>query len=174
MTTIDYLINAAFLLIVFRQAHERQLDVRSLAVPLVLVFFVSQNYLHSIPTAGNDLVLVGALATVGIALGLASGFATHIRPGSDGLALARVGWLAGALLVAGIGSRMVFAFILSHGAQHEVASFSIAHHIGAAAWPVALVSMAMCEVTVRVLTVHLRGRRLMNSQAPSTIAIAAA
>jgi hypothetical protein len=61
---------------------------------------------------------------------------------------------------------MMFAFALSHGAQNAVASFNIAHQIGAAAW-------AMCEVTVRVPTVHLRGRRLMNSQAPSTIAIAA-
>jgi hypothetical protein len=52
---------------------------------------VSRNYLHSIPTAGNDLVLAGARASVEIALGLASGFATHIRPGSDDLALARVG-----------------------------------------------------------------------------------
>jgi hypothetical protein len=58
MTTTDYLINAAFVLIVFRQARERQLDVRSLVVPLVLVFFVAHSYLHSVPTAGHDLLLV--------------------------------------------------------------------------------------------------------------------
>ena len=99
-------------------------------------------YLHSIPTAGNDLVLVALLAAVGLALGVFRGFATHVRAGADGVALARVGWIAGVLLVAGIGSRMAFAFAIGHGAEPAVRSFSIAHQIGAAAWPVALVSMA--------------------------------
>jgi hypothetical protein len=161
MSITDYLINAAFLLLIFRQARDRQLDVRSFVLPLVLVAFVAHMYLHSIPTAGNDLVLVAALATVGLALGVASGFATHVRPGEDGLAIARVGWLAGGLLIAGIGSRMVFAFAVTHGAGPALRSFSIAHQIGAAAWPVALVAMAILEVTTRVLIVHLRGHRVM-------------
>jgi hypothetical protein len=41
--------------------------------------------------------------------GIARGFATHVRAGDNGLAVARVGWIAG------IGSRMVFAFAISHG-----------------------------------------------------------
>jgi hypothetical protein len=174
MTTTDYLINAVFVLIVFRQARERQLDVRSLVIPLVLVAFVAHNYVHSIPTAGNDLVFVALLATVGLGLGVVSGFATHVRAGSDGLAIARVGWLAGALLIAGISSRMVFAFALSHGFEPAVRSFSIAHQIGAAAWPVALVSMAVLEVTARVVIVHLRGRLVMDSQPAASAAIGAA
>jgi hypothetical protein len=82
-------------------------------------------------------VLVGALGTLGLALGLASGFATHVRAGEHGLAVARVGLVAGALLIAGIGSRMVFAVAMSHGARHAVAGFSQAHRIGAAPgrWP---------------------------------------
>ena len=55
MTTTDYLINGLFVLVVLRQSRERVLDRRSIVVPLVLVFFVAQMYLHSIPTAGNDL-----------------------------------------------------------------------------------------------------------------------
>ena len=58
MTITDYLINAIFVLLVFRQARERDLDRRSIVVPLILVFFVAQMYLHSIPAAGNDLVLI--------------------------------------------------------------------------------------------------------------------
>jgi hypothetical protein len=72
--------------------------------------------------------------------------------------MARVGWIAGALLIAGIGSRMVFAFAISHGARPAVASFSQAHQIGAAAWPVALVLMALLEVSTRIAIVQLRGR----------------
>jgi hypothetical protein len=62
---------------------------------------------HSIPTSGNDLVLIAGLGAVGLTLGIASGFATHVRAGESGLAVARVGWLAGALLIAGISSRAV-------------------------------------------------------------------
>ncbi len=127
-------------------------------------------YLHSIPTAGNDLVFVAVLASAGLALGLLSGFATHVRAGADGLALARVGWTAGLLLVAGIGSRMAFAFAIGHGVEPAIRSFSIAHQIGAAAWPVALVAMAVCEVTTRIVTVQLRGRRTMAARPVLAIA----
>jgi hypothetical protein len=174
MSTTDYLINAAFVLLVFKQARERQLDRRALVIPLVMVFFVAQQYLHSIPTSGQDLVLIGLLAGAGVSLGLLSGFATHVRAGTDGFALARVGWLAGALLVAGISSRIVFAFVVTHGAEPAIRGFSIAHQIGAAAWPVALVSMAICEVTTRVVTVQLRGLRMQAATAPAAIAAGAA
>ena len=169
--TTDYLINAVFVLIVFRQARERELDLRSQIIPLAIVAYVAQLYVHSIPTAGNDLVLIAALGTVGLTSGVASGFATHVRAGENGHAVARVGWIAGALLIAGIGSRMVFAFALSHGARHGVASFSYAHQI-AAAWPVALVLMALLEVSTRIAIVQLRGRHAMQSTV-ATVAAAA-
>jgi hypothetical protein len=172
MTTTDYLINAAFVLIVFRQARERELDRRSVVIPLGIVAYVAQLYVHSIPAAGNDLVLIAALGTVGLTLGVASGFVTHVRAGENGLAVARVGWIAGGLLIAGIGSRMVFAFALSHGARYAIASFSYAHQIGAAAWPVALVLMALLEVSTRIAIVQLRGRHAMQSTA-ATVAAAA-
>jgi hypothetical protein len=173
MTTSDYLINAAFVLFVLRQARERQWDLRSLVVPLVVVFFVAQRYLHTIPTAGNDLVLVGLLAGVGLTLGVLGGFATHVRLGNDGSVLARVGWTAGALLIAGICARMVFAFAVTHGGEPAIRAFSVAHQIGAAAWPVALVSMALCEVTARLVIVELRGRRLTGAPPVAPIALGA-
>jgi hypothetical protein len=163
MRTTDYLINAVFVLIVLRQARERELDRRSVIIPLAIVAYVAQLYVHSIPTAGNDLALIVALGTVGLTLGVVSGFATHVRAGENGLAVARVGWIAGGLLIAGIGSRMVFAFALSHGARHAVASFSIAHQISAAAWPVALVLMALLEVSTRIAIVQLRGRHAIQA-----------
>jgi hypothetical protein len=174
MTTTDYLINAGFIFMVCMQARERRLDRRALVIPLVLVFLVAQQYLHTIPASGNDLVLIGLLAGAGVSLGLLSGFATHVRHGNDGFALARVGWVAGGLLIAGISSRIVFAFIVTHGAEPAIRSFSISHQITAAAWPVALVSMAICEVTVRVVTVHLRGRRLQAVPSATISAVGAA
>jgi hypothetical protein len=173
MTITDYLINAVFVFVVVRQARERQLDLRSLVVPLVVVFFVARQYVHSIPTAGNDLTLVALLGAVGLTLGLISGLATHVRLSEDGAALVRVGWVAGALLVTGISARLAFAFAVQHGAQPAIRGFSIAHHIGAAAWPVALVAMALCEVTVRLLTVQLRARRHSASVRSRSIVCAA-
>ena len=173
MTITDYLINAVFVLVVLRQARERQLDARSFVVPLLVVFYVAHLYIHSIPTSGNDLVLVTALAFVGLTLGLLGGFATHLRLGDDGTPLARVGWIAGALLIAGISARMVFVFAVNNGAEPAIRSFSIAHQIGAAAWPMALVAMALVEVTARLVTVQLRGRRLAGATASSPITIGA-
>ena len=90
MTITDYLINAVFVLVVFRQARERELDRRSVIIPLAIVANVAHLYVRSIPTAGNDLVLIAALGAVGLALGVASGFATHVRAGENGLAVARL------------------------------------------------------------------------------------
>jgi hypothetical protein len=164
MRTTDYIINAAFILIVLRQTRERELDRRSAIIPLAIVAYVAHLYVRSIPTAGNDLVLIGALGCVGLSLGVASGFATHVRAGENGLAVARVGWIAGALLIAGIASRMVFAFAISHGAQHAIASFSMAHQISAAAWPVALVLMALLEVSTRIAIIQIRGHQAMKAE----------
>ena len=57
-----------------------KLDRRSLVLPLVAVYFVTQRYVHSIPTAGNDLVLLAVLASVGLTLGILCGFATNSEP----------------------------------------------------------------------------------------------
>ncbi len=174
MTTIDYLINLLFVFVVFRQAREREIDRRYFVIPIGLVIWVASQYLHALPTAGNDLVLVGGLAAVGVTLGTISGLATQIRRDGDGVAFARVGWVAGVLLVAGISSRMVFAFALSHGLDPAVRSFSIANHLGAAAWPAAMVLMALCEVGARLSTVYLRSNRLGASQTTPGVVVASA
>jgi hypothetical protein len=54
---------------------------------------------------------------------------------------------------------MLFVFAVHHGLEPAIRTFSIAHHIDAAAWPVALVAMALCEVSARIVVVHLRGYR---------------
>ena len=50
MTITDYLINAVFVLIVLRQARERELDLRSFLIPLAVVAYVAHIYVRSIPT----------------------------------------------------------------------------------------------------------------------------
>jgi hypothetical protein len=167
MTSTDYLINAVFIVVVLRQARERRLDARSFITPMALVVFVATHYVHTIPTSGNDLKLVAAMSAVGLTLGVLCGYTTRVRSGPDGSRFARVGWVAGFLLVAGISSRIVFVYALHHGAGPAIRNYSIVHEIGATAWPVALVSMALFEVTARLVVVQLRGRRVTVSQSPN-------
>jgi hypothetical protein len=171
MTTTDYILNAVFVFFVLRQTRERALDARSVIAPLIVVFFVASSYVHSIPTAGNDLVLLGALSAVGMTLGILGGLATHLRLDSNRQALARVGWIAGGLLLLGLLARMGFALAVSNGAEHAIASFSIANQIGSAAWPPALVAMALLEVVVRIAVVQVRARRLANAPAGAALAL---
>src|SRR5437868_2327646 len=161
MTTSEYLLNAAFVLLVLRQARERALDRRSVIVPLTLILFVGRQYAHPLPTAGNDLLLIVMLAAIGLTFGVIGGVATHLRAGKDGVAFVRLGWIAGRLLVLGIGARMAFAFAIGHGFEPAVRSFSIARQIGAAVWPVALVLMALVEVGSRIGVVQIRRSRLV-------------
>jgi hypothetical protein len=53
-------------------------------IPLGIVGFVGHNYLHSIPTAGNDLLLIAVLVAVGATLGIAGGFASTASMPSPG------------------------------------------------------------------------------------------
>jgi len=50
---------------------------------------------------------------------------------------------------------------MEHGAGPAIRDFSIVHHISAAAWSLALVSMALCEVTARLVIVQVRGQQLV-------------
>ena len=142
------------------------MDARSFLAPMALVLFVGHMYVHSIPTAGNDLVLVGLLASVGLALGVLGGFATHVRAGADGVALARVGWIAGALLIAGIGvsdgvrvRRAPRCLARDQQLQHRPSDRrrGVAGGTGLD---------GADRGHARLVTVQLRGRRLTASQAP--------
>ena len=50
----------------------------------------------------------------------------------------------------------------------------IANHIGGAAWPVAMVLMAPCEVGARLTTAYLRTHQLTGTAATPTVALGSA
>ena len=68
---------------------------------------------------------------------------------------------------------MVFVFAVNNGLRPDVASLSAAAHISAAAWPAALVLMAILEVTTRIAIVQLRGRQAQSQAGPAMVAAAA-
>jgi hypothetical protein len=161
MSTTDYLIDSALVLLVLWQIKERPLSTRSLIRPLVIVSIAVVSYLHGIPTGGNDLVLVGVLATLGALIGTASGQTVAMRRGVDGQVLSRSGWVSGFFWVLGMGSRFAFIYWISHTGSGWVSTFSAQHSItGAEAWTVALLAMAVFEVCSRTLVLAMRRSQL--------------
>ncbi|KIF75257.1 membrane protein [Streptomyces sp. 150FB] len=170
MTTTEWITDIALVLIVFRQLREGRLDLKTFLIPLGIVAFVAHTYLDSVPTAGNDLVLIGALMAVGAALGIAGGVYTRIRVAGEHL-LIKAGAVSAILWVLGMGARMGFQFWVSHGGADNVGRFSIAHHITTdQAWVAAFVLMALTEVVTRLATIFIRGRMVNGRQARTTAA----
>ncbi|WP_069884302.1 hypothetical protein [Streptomyces luteocolor] len=161
MTATEWITDIALILIVFRQLREDRLDHKTFLLPLGIVAFVAYSYLDSVPTAGNDLVLIAALMAVGAALGIAGGIYTRIRA-LDGHLLIKAGAASAILWVVGMGARMGFQMWVEHGGgADDVARFSLAHHITSQqAWVSAFVLMALTEVVTRVATIFVRSRAL--------------
>ncbi|MEU8729841.1 hypothetical protein AB0C68_10780 [Streptomyces tendae] len=159
MTTTEWITDIALVLVVFRQLREDRLDRKTFLIPLGIVAFVAYSYLDSVPTGGNDLVLIGALTAVGAALGVAGGVYTRIRA-LGGQLMIKAGAVSAILWVLGMGARMGFQVWVEHGGgADDIARFSIAHHItGDQAWVTAFVLMAVTEVVTRVGTIYVRSR----------------
>lgn len=170
MTTTEWITDIALVLIVFRQLREGRLDLKTFLIPLGIVAFVAHTYLDSVPTSGNDLVLIGALVAVGAALGIAGGVHTRVRVVGEHL-LIKAGAVSAVLWVLGMGARMGFQFWVSHGGADDVARFSTAHHVTTdQAWVAAFVLMALTEVVTRLATIFIRSRMVNGGQAQRTAA----
>ncbi|MEU8825348.1 hypothetical protein [Streptomyces sp. NPDC048636] len=160
MTTTEWITDLALILIVFRQLREGRLGPKSYLLPLGIVSFVGYKYLHTVPTGGNDLVLIGTLVGVGAVLGVAGGVFTRIRVVGEHV-LIKAGVISAALWVIGMGARLGFQQWVEHGGADDVARFSADHHItGEQAWVAALLLMALTEVITRLATIFVRSRLL--------------
>ena len=158
MTTTDWLIDITLIFIVLRQVREGRIDLRFIAIPLALCAYTFHSYVHSLPTAGNDLVLIAVAAAVGVTLGVLGGFATHVRA-ENGQAFARAGIVAAGLWVGSMTARLGFIIWITHsGGEQALGRFSVSHDItGADVWQTALVLLALSEVLVRLAIIVGRG-----------------
>jgi hypothetical protein len=167
MSITDYLIDSALVLLVLLQIKERTLTTQTIVRPLIIVGIAAANYLHGIPTAGNDLVLVAVLALTGATIGVASGLVMFMRRGDRGEVLARAGWASAFFWVLGMGSRFAFLVWITHGGSPTIAHFSAQNSItSGAAWTAALLGMAVFEVLGRSLTMALRRQQLTGGGIP--------
>ncbi|WP_426368499.1 hypothetical protein [Streptomyces sp. E-08] len=168
MTLTDWLVDIALILIVFRQLREGPLGPRSYLIPLGIVAFFASQYLHGLPTEGNDLVLVAVTAGVGAVLGIAGGIFTRIRL-LNGDLMIKAGAVSAVLWVLGMGSRLAFQLWVDHGGADDVGRFSIEHRItGQQAWVTALLLMAVAEVVTRLATIFVRSQVVARATRPAT------
>jgi hypothetical protein len=161
MTTTDWIIDIALILIVFRQLREEKLSFRTILIPVLIMGWAASNYLHGLPTAGNDVALELAFTGLGVVFGLAGGFLTRVRYDA-GKVLIKATASAAALWVISMGARMAFAIWTSHASgAARIGSFSVTHDITSGqAWVVALIGMAFAEVIFRLGTIVVRGQLL--------------
>jgi hypothetical protein len=160
MTTTDYVINIALVLVVVRQIRGGLLTLQNLMLPIVLIGAAAAYFLRSFPTAGNDLTLELVLASAGAVLGALCGLATHLTRESEGV-FAKAGVIAAVLWIGGIGARMAFAYASDHGYGASIAKFSRDNDItSSAAWVAAFVLMALVQATARLAVIQIRAARL--------------
>ncbi len=159
MTITEYLMNISLVGLVVLQIRGHKITRARLIFPVVITVWVASQFLHGMPSAGNDTVLEFGLAATGAALGALAGLATSVRREGAG-AFARAGFVAAVMWVVGIGARVVFSVWVTHGGQHSVAGFSVAHRItSGTAWTAGFVMMTMLEVVVRTGVLYAKAVR---------------
>jgi hypothetical protein len=167
MSITDYLVNGLLIAMVLRQIHGKRLTAFSLIWPVGIVAWVGYSYLHGIPTAGNDLLLVGGGIAVGATLGILCGVFTRLRPDGDGTFIAKAGLVAAVLWIVGVGSRLAFELYATHGGAPSIAHFSATHSVTSAeAWTAALILMALGEVLCRTGVLAWRARSSLTASRP--------
>ena len=156
--TTTYILTAALVLAVVRQLRGRKLAGPSLWIPLAAVAYATAEYLRSIPTSGNDLVLVALGTATGLALGTLCGLHTLVYSDARGVPYARATALAAVLWIVGVAARLDFSLYAQHGGGSTIARFSVAHALTLQAWIAALVLMALAEVASRTAVLVFRSR----------------
>ncbi len=171
MSVEDYALNLVLVAVVIRQIRGRKLTAIGLLWPVGLVVFAAVEYLHGLPTSGNDLTLVVAGAIVGGTLGCLCGLLTRIHRLPDESLLAKATAAAALLWVLGVGARMGFAVYAENGGGPAIARFSAAHHItSAAAWTACLLLMSLSEVLGRTALLATRGCRVRQAGSHAALA----
>jgi hypothetical protein len=150
MTFTDYLLNGALVALVLLQIRGRRLTPRMLLFPVGIVAFAAVEYLHGIPTSGNDLLFEIGGVLLGALLGIACGLATRVYANSDGEPFAKAGLLAAGLWIIGVGARIGFSIYATNGGGSAIERFSAAHGITSMeAWVACLILMSIVEVLSR-------------------------
>ena len=160
MSVSDYLLyTGLFVAILVTQLGTRRPDAKRLLLPVAIVGGVGFHYLKAMPSGSTAHLLEAAGVGAGLLFGLASIALIKVRRDeSDHRLVTVAGWPYAALWTLAMALRMGFAYGSTHWFTHQLASFSIAHHVPAATYGTAFVLMVLTMITVRTAGVMLRGR----------------
>jgi hypothetical protein len=171
MNAVDYILDAVLLATVFLQFRGRRLTPRNLLLPIAIVVYFLFAYLKGVPTAGNDLYLIGGGIVLGLIFGVGAGTFTRVYPGEKGI-YAKAGLLAAAFWTVGVVLRTAFSLYASDGgpsADRAIGRVMHSWHITSSSAIVAcLLLMVLVEVGSRQLIVGGRYLRLRNQGAGPT------
>lgn len=168
----NYLISLGILaLMLFTGLGTHEFTGKRLARPVVIVLAVAAFYLHSFPTAGNDVQLVLVFLAAGVVLGIVSGLFVRVRQEeSTGKILTTAGFGFAAIWIAVTVGRMLFIYGADHWFTAGLVSFSRTHLItGADAWTAAFVTLSLAMVLARLAVLMIGAARVSRAQRSLTI-----
>ncbi len=170
MNALDYILDAVLVATVFVQFRGRRLTPRNLGLPVAIVVYFLFAYLKGVPTAGNDLYLVGGGVVLGLVFGVGAGSFTRVYPTEKGI-YAKAGALAAVFWTTGVVLRTAFSLYAADGgpsADRNIGHLMRSLDITASSAIVAcLLLMVLVEVGSRQLIVAARYLRLRNQGAPA-------
>ncbi len=170
MNALDYILDAVLVATIFLQFRGRRLTARNLGLPIAIVVYFLIAYLKGVPTAGNDLYLIGGGVALGLIFGVGAGAFTRVYPGEKGI-YAKAGLLAAAFWATGVVLRTAFSVYASDGgasADREIGRVMHSWDITSSSAIVAcLLLMVLVEVGSRQLIVGARYFSLRNRAAAS-------
>jgi hypothetical protein len=159
MNALDYILDAVLVATIVLQFRGRRLTVRNLGLPIAIVVYFLIAYLKGVPTAGNDLYLIGGGVALGLFFGVGAGAFTRVYPGEKGI-YAKAGLLAAAFWTAGVVLRTAFSLYASDGGASADRNIGRVMHswdiTGSSAIVACLLLMVLVEVGSRQLIVGAR------------------
>lgn len=161
MSSAQWGLNALLLVwVLSRNLGVRQVTRSMFVTPLLVVVAAAGGFLRDVPTVGNDWYLEMTGAGVGLVLGVLAALLCRIET-RQGRTTVSAGLGFGALWVAVIGGRMLFATWAEGPGAASIGMFSRDHLItGADAWAAAFVLMALAMVAGRLLTLAVQLTRV--------------
>ncbi|AGL20088.1 hypothetical protein [Actinoplanes sp. N902-109] len=169
----NYLISIGILALTLTTAlGTHEFSGKRLLRPLLIVAGVAALYLHSFPTAGNDVPLVLSFVGLGLILGIGSGLLVRVhRDTSTGKILTTAGAGFAALWTAVTAGRVLFIYGANHWFAEGIATFSRDHLItGADAWTAAFVLLALTMVVSRLAVTAIAASRARRPELSWTMA----
>jgi hypothetical protein len=159
----EWFISIALILVVIRQIRGRKLTLIGLLWPVPLVVWGAVSYLGGIPAYDTDWTFVAVFSAAGLALGVGCGLLTEVYL-KDGSVTARARWLAAALWIVGMSSRLAFGLFATNGGAEKIGELSEALGIHSGnTWASGLITMALVEVVARSAVLFFRSRRLQRT-----------